>query len=210
VTAAFEYGYCSHLLLAIVMTILFVCSGNTCRSPLAVAAWRVLNASATSPAQGLDPIGNIEVISAGLAAAEGAPASPHAVAVACDWGVDLSLHRARSLSESLVRTADLICTMTTSQAAAVSTYFSTAKNVHVLGEFSRFCGEARERRNPEEERLALLLEDTTTHKLCDAGNCDIFDPYGGSLEAYRSCANQIRRAVAGLAAALRQGQVHLT
>jgi protein-tyrosine-phosphatase len=192
------------------MTILFVCSGNTCRSPLAVAAWQASRVPDTAAAKGFNALHDIEVSSSGLAAAEGAPASPHTVAVAREWGVDLSLHRARSLSESQVRRANLICTMTSGQAAAVGNYFSAAKNVRVLGEFSQFCGATREPKNPDEERLALLLEDTITHQLCDStGSRDIFDPYGGSLEAYRSCANQIRRAVSGLAAALRQGQVHL-
>ena len=127
------------------MTIVFICSGNTCRSPLAVAAWHALHNVSASSAKGFDLVREIEVNSAGLAAPEGAPASPNTIAVAREWGIDLSGHRARPLSESLVRTADLICTMTSSQAAAVDAYFaSMARNVRVLGEFSEFCGEAKQ------------------------------------------------------------------
>lgn len=194
------------------MTILFICSGNTCRSPLAVAAWQSPHDPAALSPQRLDSVQDIAVSSAGLAAPEGAPASPNTIVIAREWGVDLSTHRARCLSEPLVRTADLICTMTSSQAAAVGAYFAgAARNIHILGQFSHFCGKTGEHSKPEEERLALLLEDTTAHPLSDsAGNYDIFDPYGGSLEAYRSCANHIRHAVTGLAAALQEGQVHFS
>ena len=79
------------------MNVLFVCTGNTCRSPLAEAIAR-------SAAAGADVV----VSSAGWAAAEGVEAEAHAVAVARDAGLDLTAHRTRRLTRELVDDADLV------------------------------------------------------------------------------------------------------
>ena len=165
------------------MTIVFVCTGNTCRSPLAVAAWR-----ADAPPE----LKSVEVLSAGLAAQSGQGAARNSVAVAKTWGVDLSSHRARLLDEKLVARADIICTMTQDAAFAVRAYF-TAPNVRVLGEF------ASERE--DDERLSSLLEENI------AVAPDISDPFGGSLEHYETCGAEIRRAVRGLITAVRTGEI---
>ena len=82
--------------------ILFVCSGNTCRSPLAEALARKVFART-----GL----HVEVASAGVSAMEGVPASENSIGVARSHRLDLSGHRARLLSGEMVRGADLIVTM---------------------------------------------------------------------------------------------------
>lgn len=79
-----------------------MCSGNTCRSPLAEAVARKVFARA-----GLD----VEVGSAGVSAMEGVPASESSIRVARDHRLDLSDHRARLLSGEMVRGADLIVAM---------------------------------------------------------------------------------------------------
>jgi protein-tyrosine-phosphatase len=71
------------------MRILFVCRGNTCRSPFAEGLARRLAAE-----RGLD----VEFASAGEKARDGDPCPPDAVAVAAEYGVDLSAHRARRLN----------------------------------------------------------------------------------------------------------------
>ncbi len=84
-------------------TILFVCSGNTCRSPLAEAiAKRVLPARYDAP---------VTVSSAGTSAVEGSPASRFSIDVARAHSLDLSAHRSRPLDRALVNAADLIVTM---------------------------------------------------------------------------------------------------
>jgi protein-tyrosine-phosphatase len=85
------------------MHILFVCTGNTCRSPLAEALLR----------HELDQrnVEGIDVSSAGTGAWDGAPASEGAYLVALEHGLDLSAHRARLLTRDLVRQSDLILTM---------------------------------------------------------------------------------------------------
>ncbi len=86
------------------MNILLVCSGNTCRSPLAAA---ILSAKlAASP-----DYADASVQSAGIAAWDGTPASEGSYLVALERGLDLSGHRARMLTRDQVRDADLILTM---------------------------------------------------------------------------------------------------
>lgn len=84
------------------MSILFVCTGNTCRSPLAAAVARELLHGET-PA--------IAVESAGTAASPGAHATDHAVQVAREAGLDLTAHRARPLTRALLQQASLVLVM---------------------------------------------------------------------------------------------------
>ena len=79
------------------MNVLFVCTGNTCRSPLAEAIARSLTARH-----------DVVVSSVGWAAAEGGEAEAHAVAVARDAGLDLTPHLTRKLTAELVAEADLV------------------------------------------------------------------------------------------------------
>lgn len=81
--------------------ILFVCSGNTCRSPMAAAFFNA-RAEADAPSSGL------RAESAGIAAVPGAPATAPAIQAAAERGVDLSRHRARCLDESLWKQASLV------------------------------------------------------------------------------------------------------
>ncbi len=83
--------------------VLFVCTGNTCRSPLAqVLALRELEALGWT---------HVEVRSAGVAAASGEPASEGARQVAERHGLSLEEHRSTPLDRELVAWADLILAM---------------------------------------------------------------------------------------------------
>ncbi|OYV66431.1 MAG: hypothetical protein B7Z72_11365 [Gemmatimonadetes bacterium 21-71-4] len=85
------------------MRILFVCTGNTCRSPLAEAIARNLLIERG--------IADVEVASAGTSAWEGASASDGALLVGLERGLDLNGHRARQLDRDLVHAADLLLAM---------------------------------------------------------------------------------------------------
>ncbi len=106
------------------MTIVFVCTGNTCRSPMAAALMR----------QVLDKRGrrDIMVTSAGLAAIAGQPASRHAVEAMRERGVDLSAHRAKPLGDALLRSADRFAVMSASHAAALAAHGVPSEHIHVL------------------------------------------------------------------------------
>ncbi|MFO7154199.1 MAG: low molecular weight protein arginine phosphatase [Caldicoprobacter oshimai] len=109
-------------------TVLFVCTGNTCRSPMAEALFKDL-----AKKNGLD---DIKVMSAGLAAIEGDSATPQAIEVMERRGVDLSDHRARNVDASLVEEADLILTMTDRHKSILSSmYPEAASKIHVLKEY---------------------------------------------------------------------------
>ncbi len=82
--------------------LLFVCSGNTCRSPMAEAMAR---ADACLPE-------GWRVASAGLHCAAGAPASREAISVARENGWDLHGHRSRPMTDALAASASLIVGMT--------------------------------------------------------------------------------------------------
>lgn len=85
------------------MQVVFVCTGNTCRSPLAEAIARAI----ASRRQLTD----VEFASAGTSAWEGAPASDGALLVGLEHGLDLNTHRARQLTGDLVKRANLILAM---------------------------------------------------------------------------------------------------
>jgi protein-tyrosine-phosphatase len=85
------------------MRILFVCTGNTCRSPLAEGIARRLVRERALP--------DVEVSSAGTSAWPEAPASDGSLLVAMEHGIDLSEHRARQLSPEIVAASDVILAM---------------------------------------------------------------------------------------------------
>ena len=85
------------------MQLLFVCTGNTCRSPLAEAIAHKLIIE-----RGL---ADIDVESAGTSAWDGAAASDGALLVGLERRLDLSVHRSQQLTRALVESSDLIFTM---------------------------------------------------------------------------------------------------
>ena len=96
------------------MRILFVCTGNTCRSPMAEAMMRH-----ALEIRGLD---KVQVSYAGLCPMEGMPASKHAVEEMKARGLDLSRHQARRLKPEMLRGARVLC-MTQAQAVALTRAF---------------------------------------------------------------------------------------
>jgi len=100
-------------------TLLMVCSGNTCRSPMAegIARQMVAEHLGVQP-DGLDRAG-IEVRSAGAYASDGMPATPEAVQAVAAAGIDISGHKSAALTRELVDSADVIYCMTAGHRQAV-------------------------------------------------------------------------------------------
>ncbi|MEQ9409085.1 MAG: low molecular weight protein arginine phosphatase [Fuerstiella sp.] len=96
------------------MRVLFVCTGNTCRSPMAEAVFRNLASQRLNCAEEKLLDHDIDVLSAGVAAPDSAPASPEAVRVLRDRGVDLSQHLSQQVTDDMLTQSDLILAMTSS------------------------------------------------------------------------------------------------
>lgn len=99
--------------------LLFVCTGNTCRSPMAAALARTALAARGWP--------HVRVASAGTGAMAGAPASREVEVVLREKGIDPGAHQASELTPELVDWADSILVMSPSHAAAVDAMGGGAK-----------------------------------------------------------------------------------
>jgi RpiB/LacA/LacB family sugar-phosphate isomerase len=107
-------------------TILFICTGNVCRSPMAEALFRRVAAGR----------GEFRVFSAGLGAVDGQPPTAHSVEAMRELGIDISGQRSRMLTTDLVREADYIFGMTHSHVDTIALlYPPAAEKTFLLREF---------------------------------------------------------------------------
>jgi protein-tyrosine phosphatase len=150
-------------------TILFVCSGNTCRSPMAeVIARKFLADQLHVPVDELDKK-QISVMSAGSFALPGAKATEPAIAAVREMGLDLSRHRSRPLTVELINQADVILTMGKAHARDVVAMVPSAldkvstldpdKDIEdpIGGDVSLYLDTAKELKMLIERRLAQVM-----------------------------------------------------
>ena len=108
------------------MMVLLVCTGNTCRSPMAEVLCRKMLAEKKGCSPAELSVNGIVVQSAGISAMMGGRPTAEAVTVMADMGIDLSGHESQPLTEQLVRHADLLITMTRSHRQAILTEWPDA------------------------------------------------------------------------------------
>lgn len=109
------------------MNLLFVCSGNTCRSPLAEALARKI-----ADRRGIE---DLNVSSAGTNAWDNIPATDEALLIGMERDLDLTGHRSRKLTPAIVSEADLIFVMTPGHIEQVKQLGGRGK-VHVIDEYA--------------------------------------------------------------------------
>lgn len=113
------FAVTSYTVVMIEFSVLFVCTGNTCRSPMAEGLTKQLLAEMKGvPVDGLESAG-VRVRSAGVATGGGSSASAQAVEAMSRVGVDISDHTSSPLTEGLIQDADVIYTLTDRHRQAV-------------------------------------------------------------------------------------------
>lgn len=106
-------------------TVLFVCTGNTCRSPMAVGLLRELAGPDT-----------YRILSAGTGASQGMPPSLYAREVMEEEGIDISAHRSQMLDANMLEEAEIVLVMAECHRRQVTDWFrSYADKVRLLREF---------------------------------------------------------------------------
>lgn len=148
--------------------ILFVCTGNTCRSPMAMVIFNMLSAQ-----KGLDIVAE----SAGVATVSGQPASENAQKAIAEIGGDLSAFRTRFLPEVNLNEYRLFVALSDEHAEIMRTIGIPDSFIRVL------------RRAPNVNDIYDIRQ-------------GIIDPYGGDLNTYCKCRDEIYGAVKGLIASI--------
>jgi protein-tyrosine-phosphatase len=143
--------------------VLFVCSGNICRSAMAVEYARIRLASSG--------LSHVVVDSAGTLGIDGEMASPEALQVFREEGLNLSRHRSRGIAERDLRVADLVIVMALTHLQEI------------------------DRRFPAGARRRLLLRTFEHGPKPEDGAPDLDDPIGMPVETYREAFAVIRKCV---------------
>ncbi|MCR5636342.1 MAG: low molecular weight protein arginine phosphatase [Clostridiales bacterium] len=129
------------------MKILFVCTGNTCRSPMAEGIFLSKYKKDGD-----------ECLSAGLYTKDDSPASPNAIQAMEETGIDISAHRSKTVTADDINNSDLIIAMTESHAEMLKLLGADAEKITVLNVCDPFGGDLDEYRKCRDEIDKRLKE----------------------------------------------------
>ena len=149
------------------ITFLFVCTGNTCRSPMAEGFFRKYLAEKLGCE--VDRIGEMgyKVASAGVLDIVGTPASSEAVAACAVKGVDIEAHRSQALSRKLIEESDCIFAMERIHLARIAAYCPEAANKCVLLAGQDEIADPIGQRQPVYNRCADVIEDAVKKRISE-------------------------------------------
>lgn len=193
------------------LSVLFVCTGNICRSPMAEGLARGF-ALGRRP----DLAGRLSISSAGVAGLDGEPVTVEAVAAMRERGIDISAHRARSTSRALLERSDLVLVMEELQRRYLEPVAGRTP-VFLLLRFAEACRAWSMEVSPPagDEALSPRPRDVLSAVLGVAGRlergdlwerpafaCEIGDPLGMRLDAYERLASAMAEPVELIVATL--------
>jgi protein-tyrosine phosphatase len=110
--------------------LIFVCTGNTCRSPMAEAIYK-----------NLEKVSDMKVVSRGLVVLFSEPLNPKAEIVLKKHDLELANHTSKGLKAADIEENTIILTMTASQKKKVSELYPEAKDVFTIKEFAGEIGD---------------------------------------------------------------------
>ena len=148
-------------------TVLFVCTGNTCRSAMAEGIFKKMLKERK------EDNSSFNILSAGISALPGISSTPEAIKVMFEQGIDISQHHAQELREELIKKADLILVMANEHKEYIYKEFPFAQNKTFL--LKKFTLNNKTESNQNNER-----------------NYEIIDPIGRKIEFYRIIARELK------------------
>ncbi len=148
------------------INVIFVCTGNTCRSCMAEGLMK-------EALKGLHDSRRIIISSRGISAFEGEPASGHSIkALKSLWDIDISTHKAKVFGDTDAEQADLILTMTRQHRDIIKRLFPHKK-----------------------PPIFTLKEYVYSNLNPDSSEADISDPYGMPYGVYEACAKELQQCI---------------
>jgi len=177
------------------MNILFVCTGNTCRSAMAEAMLKKMLVEKNLP--------NLQVKSCGVGASAQFLVPEIVKKLMLEENIDISKHKAQALAQEAVEDTDLILVMENRHREEIIKKFPQAKDkIFLLKEY------VEKGQIQEEAKSPAPLQRYGVNSEQRAKDLGIYDPIGQSPEVYRFCKEEIKKCLIKLITQITEGRLH--